>query len=172
MKQKGTKIELGLRGLQHFLSPFFENNFAEFNVSQYVDEVSFSKPTVSKYLKLFREEGILNVLEKDNIFMKSHVYSPNVQGPFKDLNNMYWKQQVVDAGIIDAIHKLYSPQSIYLLKPISSMEMTKNSPLRIGLKNPEEEVAHSHYDSLIRRDIEIETLSDKVLLSLDDLFKL
>lgn len=112
------------------LQPFFEDNFRRVHVREYAKLTKTTPPTASKTLQKLHNEGLL----KKTIDKKHHLYYAKRESLFKDLQRIYYKEQLQNTvrQIRDATHN----PTILLFGSLAQAEANKHSDIDLAVFTP------------------------------------
>ncbi len=112
------------------LQPFFEDNYQKIHVREYAQLTNTSPPTASKTLQELHKQGLLKRL----VDKQQHLYSANRDSLFKDLQRIYYKQQL--QTIIQTIQEETHNPTIVLFGSLAQAETNKQSDVDLAVFTP------------------------------------
>ena len=135
------------------LAPFFEDNYRRIHVREYAKIAQISPPTASKTLASFEKQRLL----KKEIDKQYFYYVANTSSSiFKDLQRIYWKQKLEEAGIVQIIQDTFLDPTIILFGSLVKVEARQNSDIDIAIFSVSSgKMNLSMYESLMKREIQV-----------------
>jgi predicted nucleotidyltransferase len=149
------------------LKPFFEDNYRRINVREYSRIQKISPPTASKILAELNKRGILK-REQDKQFI--YYYADKDSDLFIDMQKIYYKKLIKEAGLIDFFEKELLNPVIFLFGSLSKAEAKKDSDIDLAIfTSTKKEVDIKKYEKLLKRKIQLFIFKDKEELKIKEL---
>lgn len=107
-----------------------DDTYRELGVREYARELGVSAPTASKILAAYLEEGILKRREERRYLL----YSPDREHEvFMDIARLYWKQKLIDSGLIAHIDEVCIAPAIILFGSLTKGQARQHSDFDLAV---------------------------------------
>lgn len=147
MKRRNINVKEQIRGF------FFMNPTAKVRVRQLERKLNLPLPSIIRYCKELKDEGIIKPLVNENVVFYSADRANKVFLLEKKIFNL---RQIYYSGLIEyLIHDLSNP-TVFLFGSYSKGEDTEESDVDLYIETPsKEEIDVSKFEESIRRKIQI-----------------
>lgn len=142
------------------IKEFVENPEREFHVRELSKKFKKSPTTISKYLKLYKNQGVLqSKIRYNHLFFRAKI-SSNKYKILKLYSNL---SKIYDSGVIDYLkEKLNEPKSIVLFGSFAKAENNKKSDIDLFIQtSAKNEISLKAYEKKIGSKIQLFLSSDR-----------